>query len=51
MSYYWIADSMDLQIQVLKELYAEANQTGYIARQETDGMPALAEAFARIKLG
>lgn len=49
-SYYWIADSMDLMIQVLNELYAETNQVGYIARQETDGMPALGEAFSRIKL-
>lgn len=50
-SYYWIADSMDLQIQVLKELYAEADQTGFIGRLETDGMPALGEAFSRVKLG
>lgn len=50
-SHYWIADAMDLQIQVLKELYAETNQTGYIGRLESDGMPVLEEAFARIKLG
>lgn len=49
-SYYYIADSMDMQIQVLNELYAETNQVGYIARSETDGMPVLAEAFARVKL-
>jgi HK97 family phage major capsid protein len=49
-SFYWIADSLDLQIQRLIELYAEANQTGYITRQETDGMPVLDEAFSRIKL-
>ncbi len=48
---YWIADAMDFQIQVLKELYAETNQTGYIGRMETDGAPVLAEAFARVKLG
>lgn len=48
---YWIADAMDFQIQVLKELYAETNQTGYIGRLETDGAPVLAEAFVRVKLG
>lgn len=49
-SYYWIADALDMQMQRLTELYAETNQTGYIGRLETDGMPVLAEAFARIKL-
>lgn len=49
-SWYWIADSLDLQIQRLIELYAEANQTGFITRQETDGMPVLEEAFTRLKL-
>ena len=47
---YWIADAMDMQMQVLKELYAETNQTGYIGRLETDGCPVLPEAFARVKL-
>jgi len=50
-SKYWIADALDMQIQTLKELYAETNQTGYIGRLESDGMPTLEEAFARIKLG
>lgn len=50
-SQYWIADALDMQVQVLKELYAETNQTGYIGRLETDGMPVLPEAFARVKLG
>lgn len=49
-SNYWIADALDFQVQVLKELYAETNQTGYIGRLESDGMPTLAEAFARVKL-
>jgi HK97 family phage major capsid protein len=49
-SNYWIADALDLQVQRLTELYAETNQDGFIARMETDGMPVLAEAFARIKL-
>jgi HK97 family phage major capsid protein len=50
-SNYWVADAVDMQVQVLKELYAETNQTGYIGRLDTDGMPVLAEAFARVKLG
>jgi len=49
--FYWIADALDMSIQVLTELYAETNQNGYIARKETDGMPVLSEAFARVKLG
>lgn len=48
-SYYWIADALDIQIQRLVELYAETNQTGFIGRKETDGMPVLGEAFTRIK--
>lgn len=50
MSFYWIADAMQLQIQRLIELYAEQNQVGLIGRLETDGMPVLAEAFVRVIL-
>lgn len=49
--YYWILDSLDLAIQVLVELYAGSNKNGIHARYEGDGMPVLAEAFARVKLG
>ena len=49
-SFYWIADSMEFSIQVLKELYAESNQIGYIGRMECDAQPVLSEAFVRIKL-
>jgi HK97 family phage major capsid protein len=49
-SNYWIADALDMQVQRLTELYAETNQTGFIGRMETDGMPVLAEAFVRVKL-
>lgn len=49
-SNYWIADAMDMQVQRLLELYAETNQVGFIGRKETDGMPVLGEAFARVKL-
>lgn len=49
-SYYWVADALNMQIQVLNELYAETNQVGYIGRMEVDAMPVLGEAFARVKL-
>lgn len=48
-SKYWIADALDMQIQVLYELFALSNQMGYILRKETDGMPVLEEAFSRLK--
>jgi HK97 family phage major capsid protein len=48
-SWYWIADALDMQVQRLVELYAETNQVGFIGRAEVDGMPVLAEAFARLK--
>ncbi|HEY8745844.1 MAG TPA: phage major capsid protein [Chloroflexota bacterium] len=47
-SFYWIADALNMQIQRLVELYAEAGQTGFIGRRETDGMPVLEEAFVRL---
>jgi HK97 family phage major capsid protein len=49
-SFVWIVDAMELTVQKLVELYAESNQTGYVARKEMDAMPVLAEAFARCKL-
>jgi len=49
-SFYWIADSLVFEVQRLEELYAETNQVGFIGRLESDGMPVLAEAFARVKL-
>jgi HK97 family phage major capsid protein len=49
-SFYWIADALNMNVQVLTELYAETNQNGYIARKETDGMPVLEEAFVRVTL-
>lgn len=48
---YWIADSLDMEVQRLDQLFALKNQIGVIARKETDGAPVLAEAFARLKLG
>lgn len=49
-SNYLIADALSVRIQRLVELYAATNQVGFIGRLETDGMPVLAEAFARVKL-
>lgn len=48
--FYWIVDCLQLEIQVLNELYARTNQFGYIGRLECDGMPVLEEAFVRVKL-
>lgn len=50
LSYYWIADAMDMTLQRLVELYAETNQIGYIGRMESDGMPVMENAFARVTL-
>lgn len=50
MSYYWIADSMSLQVQRLVELYAGTNQDAFIGRMALDAMPVLEKAFARVTL-
>ncbi len=49
-SFYWIVDAIALSVQRLNELYAETNQTGFIGRMESDGMPVLAEAFLALKI-
>lgn len=49
-SKYWYTDSLEMEIQNLKELYAETNQDGFIGRAEGDGMPVLEEAFVRVQL-
>ena len=49
-SQYWIALSMEMEVQVLQELYAENSQVGFIGRMWADGMPVLEEAFARVTL-
>jgi HK97 family phage major capsid protein len=48
-SYYWIVEALAFEVQRLVELYAEANQVGFIGRAEADAMPVLAEAFIRLK--
>lgn len=50
-SFYWIADALNMEMQRLVELYAATSQVGLVGRFESDGMPVLAEAFARVKLG
>lgn len=47
---YWIADSLQLEVQVLTELLALKNKVGYIGRLESDGMPVRPLAFSRLKL-
>lgn len=49
-SFYHTADALDFSVQRLNELYAATNQTGFISRLESDGMPVLEEAFVRVKL-
>ena len=47
-SYYWIADGMNLGVQVLNELYSRTSQVGYHVESAHDGMPVLEEAFTRL---
>lgn len=49
--YYWIADAMDVAIQVVTELFAATNQNAYFGRKETDGAPVHEKGFVRVKLG
>jgi HK97 family phage major capsid protein len=49
-SFYHIAESLRVEMQRLDELFARTNQIGFITRSEIDGMPALEEAFVRVKL-
>lgn len=49
-TYYWIVDSMALDIQRLVELGALTNQDYFIGRMALDGAPVLEKAFARVKL-
>lgn len=49
--YYEIADALDMDMQVLDQLYARENQVGFLGRLKTDGLPTLEEAFVRLKTG
>lgn len=48
--YYWIAVALDMQIQVLTELFAMTNQNAYVGRFEADGAPVHENAFVRVAL-
>jgi HK97 family phage major capsid protein len=48
--YFWIADAAGAVVQRLAELYAEANETGFIIWQETDGMCVLPAAFYALQI-
>jgi HK97 family phage major capsid protein len=50
LSFYYIQDGINLEVQRLDELYAAQNQVGWIFRKETDAMPVLGEAFGRLIL-
>lgn len=49
-SQYAIADSLTAEVQRVDELYAATAQVGFFSRWESDGMPVLSTAFARLKL-
>lgn len=48
--YFKIADSLAMTLQRLDELGAATDQTYFIGRKETDAMPILQTAFARVTL-
>jgi HK97 family phage major capsid protein len=48
-SFYLIADGADFFMVRLDELFKLNNQTGFIGYREMDAMPAIEEAFVRIK--
>jgi HK97 family phage major capsid protein len=50
-SFYHIADAATFSVQRLVETAAKQNKVEFIGRLECDGMPVLAEAFVRGKLG
>lgn len=47
---YWIVDSLQFTIQRLDEVAAMQNKVVFLGRKETDGMPVLEEAFARLQM-
>lgn len=48
--YYHLVDGLEQTIEVVDQLYAATNQNGYFLRGGSDFGPALAEAFARLKV-
>lgn len=49
LTYYYIANSLQMTLAVADQLYLETGQIGMFMGAESDGMPVLAEAFTRIK--
>lgn len=49
-AFYSIADSLQMEVQVVDQRLAHQNKIEYILRCESDGMPTFEEAFARVKL-
>lgn len=49
LDYYWWLQSVDLEVQVMKEQYGAAN-VGFDGLMFCDGAPVLAEAFARLQI-
>lgn len=49
-SHYWIVDNLMMEVQRLDEKYADTREVGFIGDKDTDGMPALEEAFVRVQM-
>ncbi|WP_300377847.1 phage major capsid protein [Brachyspira sp.] len=48
LNYYWIMDSLTMDLQVLHELYSQTNQVGFQVGYYGDGAPVQKEAFVRL---
>lgn len=48
LKYYWIMDSLSMELQVLHELYSKTNQVGFQVGYWGDGAPIQKEAFVRL---
>lgn len=49
-SYYWIANRLGIVFQPLKELYATAGMTGFLAYMRVDGKLTLVEAIKVLQM-
>ncbi|PTY39474.1 phage major capsid protein [Brachyspira hampsonii] len=48
LNYYWIMDSLSMELQVLYELYSKTNQVGFQVGYWGDGAPIQKSAFVRL---
>ena len=48
LKYYWIFDSLSMELQVLHELYSKTNQVGFQVGYWGDGAPIQKSAFVRL---